>query len=83
MSALVGDLIPIVDQSSTITNNLRFSGQYFYQETNTYHNYSRSYDPTNGRYGQSDLIGLRGGINLHLWAPRKTLYFAEIFVASR
>ena len=47
------------------TLNLRFPGQYFDQEANTHYNYFRDYDPTIGRYIQSDPIGLEGGLNLY------------------
>lgn len=43
--------------------NLRFPGQYYDQETGTSYNYFRDYDPSIGRYVQSDPIGLRGGLS--------------------
>jgi len=44
---------------------LRLPGQYFDKETNLHYNYFRDYDPSLGIYKQSDLIGLRGGLNTY------------------
>jgi RHS repeat-associated protein len=44
---------------------LRFPGQYEDQETGTYYNYMRTYLPMVGRYGESDPIGLLGGLSTY------------------
>ncbi len=53
--------------AGTATNNQRFPGQYADVETGYSYNYFRDYDPTTGRYVQSDPIGLRGGTNTYLY----------------
>lgn len=49
----------------SFTCNLRYPGQYFDKETNLHYNYFRDYDPSIGRYIQSDPIGLEGGLNMY------------------
>jgi RHS repeat-associated protein len=47
--------------SPTITMNLRFAGQYWDDESRLSYNINRNYQPSQGRYTQSDPIGLEGG----------------------
>ncbi|MGZ5780526.1 MAG: Ig-like domain-containing protein, partial [Burkholderiaceae bacterium] len=49
----------------TFTYNPRFAGQYFDAETGLYQNRYRDYDPSTGRYVESDLIGMHGGVNTY------------------
>lgn len=57
-----------VDPALTVTNNLRFPGHYFDEETRLHDNYFRQYDPSVGRYVQTDPMGLDGGINGYAYA---------------
>ena len=45
--------------------NYRLPGQYYDVETAIHYNYFRDYDPSTGRYVQSDPIGLAGGLNTY------------------
>jgi RHS repeat-associated protein len=57
--------------------NARFPGQLFDKETNNYYNYFRDYDPSIGRYVQSDPIGLAAGPNTYAYAGSNPLQFAD------
>jgi RHS repeat-associated protein len=52
----------------TITNPLRFPGQYADTETSLAQNWFRDYDSTIGRYVESDPMGIRSGINVFAYA---------------
>jgi RHS repeat-associated protein len=66
-----------VDSTSSVTNNFRFSGQYYDAETGNHYNYHRYFDPKNGRYLRSDPIGIYGGINLYTYALNNPTSFYD------
>jgi RHS repeat-associated protein len=68
--------------TESVVNNVRFPGQYYDQESNNYYNYYRDYDPSTGRYLQSDPIGLDGGINTYAYAEANPLKLIDRFGLS-
>lgn len=66
-----------VDPGSMVTNNLRFSGQYYDQETGLHYNCHRDYDSEIGRYVEADPIGLDGGVNLYGYGRSNPISFTD------
>lgn len=65
-----------VDPDSTITNNIRWPGQYFDEETGLHYNLFRYYDPDTGRYLTPDSKGLMGD-NLYVYAGNAPLHWID------
>lgn len=66
-----GEALPDEDpdaDGNRFTLNLRFPGQYFDKETGLHYNYFRDYEPGTGRYVESDLVGLGGGLSTYAYA---------------
>jgi RHS repeat-associated protein len=66
-----------VGANSTVTNNLRFPGQYYDQETGLHYNWNRFYDPKTGRYTTADPIGLEGGVNLFAYVENEPINWID------
>ncbi len=68
----------VVDMTATVTNNLRFPGQYYDEETGLHYNWNRYYDPSTGRYITTDPIGFEGeDVNLYRYAQSNPINFAD------
>lgn len=74
--AMPADEDPDGDGASFVYS-LRLPGQYFDTETGLHYNYFRDYDPSTGRYIQSDPIGLAGGLNTYAYVDSNPLTYSD------
>ncbi len=63
--------------SSTVTNNLRFPGQFEDAETGLHYNYFRDYDPSTGRYVESDPMLQYFAINVFSYSDDDPIAFVD------
>jgi RHS repeat-associated protein len=61
----------------TFTCNLRYPGQYYDKETALHYNGYRDYDPSTGRYVESDPIGLKAGVNTFAYGGNNPLHWVD------
>jgi RHS repeat-associated protein len=81
-SSPFGDSVPDEDpdgDSNDFVLNLRFPGQYYDAESGLHYNYYRDYDPSTGRYIESDPIGLLGGLNTFQFSLNHPLSLIDRF----
>jgi RHS repeat-associated protein len=64
-------------EQEQITLNLRLPGQYEDQESGTYYNYHRDYDPNTGRYLTSDPLGMHAGLNSYAYVSGNPLSYID------
>lgn len=80
-----GNSLPDEDpdgDGSKFSLNLRFPGQYFDQESGLNYNYYRTFDPSAGRYLESDPIGFKGGANSFSYGENNPVEFIDPFGLS-
>jgi RHS repeat-associated protein len=77
-----GEFLPFGETysiSGTITNNLRFPGQYYDVETGLHYNWFRNYKPEVGRYLEKDISGIKRGTNhLYIYAKNNSLIYKDV-----
>lgn len=76
-----GDSAPNADPKNSGTSfvyHLRFPGQFADAETGLSYNVFRHYDPAQGRYLQSDPMGLNAGINTYVYVQGNPLTYVDL-----
>lgn len=71
------------NDGTTLTYNVRFPGQYYDAETGLHYNYFRTYDPSTGRYLESDPIGQEGGLNTYGYVLQNPLSYSDALGLDR
>jgi RHS repeat-associated protein len=66
-----------ITSDNSLTYNARFPGQQYDAETGLHYNGFRDYDPSSGRYVESDPIGLQGGLNSYAYVKNNPILFID------
>ena len=63
--------------TGSLTQNLRFPGQFFQIESGLHYNWHRHYDPTLGRYTQGDPLGFVDGPSVYAYAKNNPVMYTD------